>query len=1168
MSSDIVRRGYNLDGTGVTVGVISDSYNSIPGNYAGIDVSNGDLPGAGNPNGYTTPVQILQEYPFGQGVDEGRAMLQIVHDIAPNAHLAFTTGFVSAGNFAQGIEQLFTAGCNVIVDDVTYMTEPFFQDGRVATAVDDVVSNGATYFSAAGNFGNKSYEGTFADITPPPGLAGLTGTVHDFGGGNPFQTLNLTPGNYTIVLQWVDNIYSVGTSNAGTQTDLDIYLTDNLGATLFGFNRNNIGTDPIEVLPFTVTANTTANIVIAKASGLDVHFKYIVFRGNLTFANYAGSSTLVGQANSDGAIAVGAVLYSNTPPYNTPVPTIASFSSVGGTAVNGVTRNKPELTAPNGVNTTVNFGSYNIDGDAFPNFFGTSASAPHAAASAALIIQGQQKFLGQTISPANIKTLFENTALNMNPLGLPPYNPVSGYGFIQPLTAMETFASPVPEIDSMVTVNPVVMPVTNAFTLTVKGKAITPLTQVYFGNSPLTTRFVDNQTVVAVIPAFDGNPSVKLFNPSIIPALNKTSFTDGGFSDSLFFFSAKKHVVVTADNKEKKYGEVIPPFTASITVDGVPIQNTTLTPADLKLDKLVFTTSATTSSNVANYYIRIANPLNPAIPADSTLLTKYSYEFVDGILTVDKLPLVITPRDTTLTYGQRIHGIHYKYLVGPSANLQNPDSLLSSINLTYTSSVIDSILALVNGSGATSRALVNSDLTNLSIMISSGSGATSRALVNNGNGITETSYFVDVDVSSIFNYLANPASSPLVNGSGATSRALVNTGPLINGTASVLGNGSGATSRALVNGNPTLLNSTTTGGTSNTNVAVIISSNDAPNATGNLITETSVNMVTNGIGEGVHTIVPAAFISGNFSISYGLGTLTINAAPLTITANNQSTNNGVLPPFTSTIKGYQFQDASIPKTGPVYKLTPAYSGNAGVYTITPSALNFTGDSDYLKKYVSGNLYVNPYNSSARPVSLALKCVAKLTNSPTGFAYVAHFTAQNSNTTTVYVPLGNNNYITATGKYSGIPPTVFPKGTTTFDVYFTGSKITWTLKTLQGKSICTQSISATSSACKCTGNNNGFSYSSAEQAISENVMPVITELYPNPANNELLVTSSVDFATEKDVTVFDVYGRLLFVNAQLRSAQMIHVDISTLARGTYFIRIQQKDSTRTLSFIKL
>jgi len=440
-------------------------------------------------------------------------------------------------------------------------------------------------------------------------------------------------------------------------------------------------------------------------------------------------------------------------------------------------------------------------------------------------------------------------------------------------------------------------------------------------------------------------------------------------------------------------------------------------------------------------------------------------------------------------------------------------------------------------------------------------------LVNNGNGTTETSYFVDVDVSSIFNYLANPASSPLVNGSGATSRALVNTGPLINGTATILGNGSGATSRALVNGDPTLLNSTTTGGSSNTNVAVIVSSNDVPNATGNLITETSVNMVTNGIGEGVHTIVPAAFISGNFDISYGLGTLTINAAPLTITANNQFSNNGVLPTFTSAIKGYQFQDASIPVTGPVYTVTPTYRGNAGVYTVTPSALSFAGDSDYLKKYISGTLYVNPYNSSTNPVTLALTCVAKLTNSPTGFAYVAHFIAQNCNTTSVYVPLGNNNYITATGKYSGVPPTIFPKGTTKFDVYFTGSKITWTLKTLQRRSICTQSVSATSTSCKCSGHNNGFSYS-ADDAISENVVPVVTQLYPNPANSELIVTSNVDFATEKDVTVFDIYGRTLFVNAELKAAQMIHLDISTLARGTYFIRIKQKDGTRTLSFIKL
>src|ERR1044072_4047162 len=79
-----------VDGSGITVGVMSDSYdtNAAP-NSAALDVSTGDLPGAGNPFGNTEPVVGLEDFPA--RTDEGRAMLQIVHDIAPKAKLGFAT---------------------------------------------------------------------------------------------------------------------------------------------------------------------------------------------------------------------------------------------------------------------------------------------------------------------------------------------------------------------------------------------------------------------------------------------------------------------------------------------------------------------------------------------------------------------------------------------------------------------------------------------------------------------------------------------------------------------------------------------------------------------------------------------------------------------------------------------------------------------------------------------------------------------------------------------------------------------------------------------------------------------------------------------------------------------------------------------------------------------
>lgn len=60
-----------------------------------------------------------------------------------------------------GIDQLADAGCKVIVDDVTFITEPYFKDGVVAQAVNRANADGVTYVSAAGNFGTKSYERVF-----------------------------------------------------------------------------------------------------------------------------------------------------------------------------------------------------------------------------------------------------------------------------------------------------------------------------------------------------------------------------------------------------------------------------------------------------------------------------------------------------------------------------------------------------------------------------------------------------------------------------------------------------------------------------------------------------------------------------------------------------------------------------------------------------------------------------------------------------------------------------------------------------------------------------------------------------------------------------------------------------------------------------------------------
>ena len=276
MLSDIARKAWKVSGKGVKIGVMSDSYNTKFGNPALLDVINGDLPGPENPV-HKKPVSVSAEYPYGAGSDEGRAMLQIVHDVAPDADLMFRTGFISSGNFADGIRALRDSGCDIIVDDISYITEPFFTDGVISQAVDDVSATGVKYFTSAGNFGIKSYEGVFKPITAP---AGYVGFAHDFGNGDYFQNVTLAQGIYTIALQWDDHFYSIGDS-IGALNDLDIYLVDQFGNRLFGFNRSNLGGDPLEILPFVVRATVDAKLIITRKAGTgNVRFKYVIFRGD------------------------------------------------------------------------------------------------------------------------------------------------------------------------------------------------------------------------------------------------------------------------------------------------------------------------------------------------------------------------------------------------------------------------------------------------------------------------------------------------------------------------------------------------------------------------------------------------------------------------------------------------------------------------------------------------------------------------------------------------------------------------------------------------------------------------------------------------------------------------------------------------------------------------
>ncbi len=425
MNADDVRTLFGVDGSGITIGTLSDSYDCLGG--AATDVSNNDLPGG---------VVVLQELtPCGPGTDEGRAMMQLIHDVAPGSSQAFFSATDGGqADFANGILALAnTANADIIVDDILFFAEPMFQDGIIAQAVDTVADMGVPYFSSAGNSGRESYESGFT----PSGFTVLGGgEAHDFDPGagvDLFQNITVPIGGTVfVVLQWDSPFFSVSGA-PGSANDLDIFLTDEPPTTgVAGSVDVNVGGDALEVMIFTNPGGmgTSFNIVIERFSGANPGLlKYVILSGGTINEFDTDSSTIYGHANAEGAEAVGAAAYFETPEFGVSPPLLESFSSAGPTPILFdlagdpimESRQKPQIVCIDGGNTTF-FGT-DIEPDGFPNFFGTSAAAPHAAAMAALLLE-----LEPSLTTSTLFGIMESTAIDMGVAGV---DDDSGYGLCQ-----------------------------------------------------------------------------------------------------------------------------------------------------------------------------------------------------------------------------------------------------------------------------------------------------------------------------------------------------------------------------------------------------------------------------------------------------------------------------------------------------------------------------------------------------------------------------------------------------------------------------------------------------------------------------------------------------------------------------------------------------------------
>jgi hypothetical protein len=392
------RSVFGVTGAGVKVGIVSDGINQL-----GPSVTSGDLPAG---------VQVLKN----PGGNEGTAMAEIVADVAPGAALAFY-GPETDVDMAVGINALRDAGARVVVDDLTFFGQAKFQDDFLAQTQRAFATAGRVYVSAAGNRALQHYRSVYNRM---PGQV-LTDYVaaHAYDGASDIgNTLNIPSGCSLFVnLHW-------NNPKGQSGDDFDLFLVRTSDSTVLeaGVEFQSGGGDAFESLFFDNSAGPAVQVYIAILEFARVSppsaivFDYFA---TLDCTNDPGLQYVVVADSVPGNHAVEETVVPAAINAQDPgADDVASYSSQGPATVAfpvAQVRRVPNVSATDCVVTQTGVLGF------FQNpFCGTSASAPHLAGIAALLIQRNPGLNSQ-----QLHGLLTGTAADV---GFPGYDFVSGFG--------------------------------------------------------------------------------------------------------------------------------------------------------------------------------------------------------------------------------------------------------------------------------------------------------------------------------------------------------------------------------------------------------------------------------------------------------------------------------------------------------------------------------------------------------------------------------------------------------------------------------------------------------------------------------------------------------------------------------------------------------------------
>jgi hypothetical protein len=411
LAGPAARDQFHVSGAGVKVGVISDGVEHL-----GDAVASGDLP---------LGVEVLKA---GSGA-EGTATLEIVHDVAPGASLAFY-GPTTSADMVAGINALAAAGARIAVDDLTFLDEPKFEDGMIAQAARGFATGGRLYVTAAGNSAQRHYRSGYARLTGQNFPASIYPAVHNYGsGGTDIGNSVVVPSGCTLtaILQW-NNPFGASAD------DFDLFLarSDNFQLLAVSLALQTGTQDPYERIDFTNQTDSPIVAFIAVAEyqlasppgGLILDY-FIYPTCGIGLQHVTTADSVIGHEAVEELLSV-AALGASTPtevePYSSRGPGSVSFPAPASRAV-------PSIAAIDCVSTQVGQLGFFL----MP-FCGTSAAAPHVAAIAALLMEW-----APALSSEAYRSVLTSTATDLGPGG---FDFAYGHGRVDAAAALAS--APVP----------------------------------------------------------------------------------------------------------------------------------------------------------------------------------------------------------------------------------------------------------------------------------------------------------------------------------------------------------------------------------------------------------------------------------------------------------------------------------------------------------------------------------------------------------------------------------------------------------------------------------------------------------------------------------------------------------------------------------------------------